>query len=79
LWKKLEVFDAGNGIYYVEKEGGYPNCIFVRMNPSHDGNPDWAGKWNQTGDLTVPTNGNNLFTVPSGAWDGSTTTWSKKP
>ena len=34
--------------------------------------------WNKTGDLTIPTDGKNLFTVPNGDWDGSTTTWSTK-
>jgi hypothetical protein len=53
----------------------YPNVIFCRMNPSATAN-NWNNKWNQTGDLTIPTNGKNLFTVPSGSWDGSTTTWS---
>lgn len=55
----------------------YPNVIFCRMNGSASTN-DWNNKWNQTGDLTIPTDGKNLFTVPNGAWDGSTATWSKK-
>ena len=62
--------------YSVEVPSGFTKVIFCRMNPSTTAN-NWNNKWNQSGDLTIPTNGNNLFTVPSGSWDGSTTTWSK--
>lgn len=65
-----------DGIYAVQKPSkNYPNVIFCRMNPSASAN-NWDNKWNQTGDLTIPTDGKNLFTVPSGAWDGSTSSWS---
>lgn len=66
-----------DGIYEVEKLAGYPTVIFCRMNPANNTN-NWDNKWNQTGDLTIPTDGRNLFTVPSGSWDGSTTSWSTK-
>lgn len=64
-----------DGIYEVEKQAGYPKVIFCRMNPSSSAN-NWNNKWNQTGDLTIPTDGKNLFTLPNGAWDGSTSSWS---
>ena len=64
----------GTKYYKVAVPSGYSKVIFCRMNPSATAN-NWNNKWNQTGDLTVPTNGQNLFSVPSGAWDGSTTTW----
>lgn len=65
-----------DGIYAVQKPSKtYPNVIFCRMNPSASAN-NWNNKWNQTGDLTIPKDGKNMFTVPSGAWDGSTTAWS---
>ena len=69
----------GDGIYecVIPTTRTWKYVIFVRMNPSTTAN-NWNNKWNQTGDLTIPTNGNNLFTVPSGAWDGSTSSWSKK-
>ena len=63
--------------YEVEVPSGYTKVIFCRMNPSASAN-NWNNKWNQTGDLTIPTDGKNLFTIPSGAWDGSTSTWSTK-
>ena len=66
-----------DGIYAVQKPSKtYPNVIFCRMNPSASAN-NWDNKWNQTGDLVIPGNGDNMFTVPSGSWDGSTTSWSK--
>ena len=65
-----------NGMYEFAVPSGYPNVIFCRMNGSAAAN-DWNNKWNQTGDLKVPTNGNNLYTVPSGSWDGGTAQWGK--
>ena len=67
----------GDGVYEVQvpTDKNYPNVIFCRMNPSASAN-NWNNKWNQTGDLTIPTDGKNFFTVPSGSWDSATTTWS---
>ena len=67
-----------DGIYAANKPNDgntYTHMIFCRMNPGATAN-NWNNKWNQTGDLTCPTNGNNCFTVPSGSWDGATTKWS---
>ncbi|MBQ7631714.1 MAG: hypothetical protein IJS82_03025 [Paludibacteraceae bacterium] len=61
--------------YQATIDDKYPTVIFCRMDPASN-TLDWNNKWNQTGDLTLPTDGKNLFTVPSGEWDGSTTTWS---
>ena len=71
----------GDGIYEVQKptNKNYPNVIFCRMNPSSTTN-GWTKEtqfWNQTSDLTVPTNGNNLYTVKDGTWDKGGGTWSK--
>ena len=57
--------------------GNFANVIFCRMS-SGATSMGWDNRWNQTGDLTIPTDGKNLFTVPNGAWDGSTSSWSKK-
>ena len=69
----------GDGIYEVQKptNKNYPNVIFCRMNPSASAN-NWNNKWNQTADLTVPTDGNNLYTVKDGAWDKGDGAWSKQ-
>lgn len=65
MWKKMEVVDssASTKMYYTEKEEGYPNCIFVRVNPDYTGTNYWDGKWNQTVDLSVPTSNYNLYTI----------------
>lgn len=70
--------DNGDGIYVANNPTDgktYTNMIFCRMNPSTTDN-NWNNKWNQTGDLTCPTDGKNCFTVPSGTWDGATSSWS---
>lgn len=49
--------------------------IFCRMNPSTTLN-NWDNKWNQTGDLAIPTDGTNLYTVAAGTWDNGGGSWS---
>ena len=69
-----------DGIYEVNIPTGYTfgdNVIFCRMNPKTTAN-NWNNKWNQTDDLTIPTDGNNLYTVKDGTWDKGGGTWSKK-
>ena len=67
----------GDGYYEVEKQAGYPNVIFCRMNPNATAN-NWNNKWNQISDLTVPTDGKNCYTVAEGTWDNGGGTWSTK-
>ena len=55
----------------------YPNVIFCRMNGSASAN-NWNNKWDQTNDLVIPTNGNNLYTIAADAWSYGNGTWSKK-
>lgn len=67
----------GNGIYTCEAPSGtWKNVIFCRMNPSNATN-NWENKWNQTGNLTVPSTTNTLYTLTGGEWDGVTGSWSK--
>ena len=73
-WADLHLAEGESAIYTTTIPGGYSNVIFCRMNPAGDNN--WNNKWNQTTDLTIPTNGNNLFTVNNNAWDSATGTWS---
>lgn len=84
-WSRLEDND-GDGIHEgTLPEGFEPGCgaLFCRMNPAYN-ECAWNGDtvkdrvWNQTTDTIVPTDGNNLFTVKDGEWDGATGTWSKK-
>ena len=77
----VDMTDAGcNRDYFVGViPAGYTNFLFARMDPNNLENK-WDAEidWNKTGDLTVPTDGKNLFTLPStgdAAWNGATTTW----
>jgi|GEM_PF-4369378 len=79
-WASMKDSD-GDGIYEVNIPVGYnlgDNVIFCRMNPGTTANT-WNNKWNQTGDLVIPTDGKNLYTVKAGTWDGSgNSEWSVK-
>ena len=52
----------GDGIYECDVPSGYPGVIFVRMNPSNTTN-DWANKWNQTYNLSIPTDSKNCYRI----------------
>ena len=41
---------------------------FVRMNPNTSAN-NWDNKWDQTGDLNIPTDNQNCFTITDDNWD----------
>ena len=70
----VSMIDSNNdGIYEVESPAGFTKVIFCRMNPSSSAN-DWNNKWNQTGDLSIPTDGRNMYTISEGSWDSGT--WS---
>ena len=73
---------VANGIYEARipySPTKYEKIIFCRMNGSQTTNI-WDNKWNQTNNLTIPTNGNNCYKINSGAWgDGNSTVgkWTK--
>ena len=69
--------EDGDGIYECEVPTGYAQVIFCRMNPNAPEN-NWNNKWNQTSDLTIPSDGTNLYTVKDGTWDKGAGTWSTK-
>ena len=72
----VDMTDAdGDGYYEATIPAGYSNIIFCRMNPGTTEN-NWDNKWNQTSDLTVPTDGTNCYTVAEGAWDNGGGSWS---
>ena len=77
----VDMTDAGcNRDYFVATiPAGYTNFLFARMDPSNTENKWDAGiDWNKTGDLTIPTDGKNLFTLPTSGdqvWNGATGTW----
>ena len=67
-WTAMADSDS-DGIYEGEVPAGYTNVIFTRMNPASS-DLSWDNKWNQTVDLTIPTDGSNLFTVEN-PWNES--------
>ena len=86
VWESMTDYN-GDGTFEVIVPEGCTNIIFCRMNPKFSDN-NWNPNnytdetkrvWDQTADLTVPTNGKNLYTVPTGAWGGSNNDhWSTK-
>ena len=73
-WVDMTLVEGETDIYSVVAPVGYPNVIFCRMNPGASAN-NWNNKWNQTGDLKVPTDDKVLFVVPANSWDGATNGW----
>ena len=70
--------DNGDGVYVGNKPTDgktYSSMIFCRMNPNNTAN-NWNNKWNQTADLTCPSDGTNCYTVKAGTWDKGGGTWS---
>lgn len=74
-WFNLTLVDGETDIYTVLLPKTIKNIIFCRMNPGNTAN-NWNQKWNQTSNLTVPTNGTNLYTVKESTWDKGGGTWS---
>lgn len=70
---KSEDWDSmtGTTLYSVAKSSftsGNDKLIFCRMNPNNTNN-NWTNKWNQTGDLKIPTDNSNIYVMTSGSWD----------
>ena len=74
-WVDMTLVEGETNIYAVTVPAGFENIIFCRMNPGAAAN-NWNNKWNQTEDLTVPTDGTNLYTVNEDTWDKGGGVWS---
>ena len=72
-WVSMSLANYDNNVYWCDIPNGFSQVIFCRMNPSNSTN-DWNNKWNQTGDLTIPSD-KNYFTNPDNYWDGATSSW----
>ncbi len=60
---------VADGDYYTGTiPAGATGMIFCRMDPATTENK-WENKWNQSGNLTVPTDNKNCFSLPYGSWD----------
>lgn len=81
-WVSMTKVDGcGTNYYKANLPSGYENCIFCRMNGATTENAFKEGvKYNQTGNLTIPTGNAIYYSVPDGWWDSSNDDyWSSKP
>lgn len=63
--------------YYTAEVGDNTKIKFVRLSNDTGDTPNWDKVWNQTGDLDIPTTGEDLFKMTawsSGAWYARTFT-----
>lgn len=66
--------DSSTGYYYCTKPTtSYSSVIFCRMNPSAADN-NWTNKWNQTSDLTIPSD-KDTYKYGEGQWSEGTGEW----
>lgn len=78
IWYDMTKIDCEGNYYVAEIPTAYSDFKFVRLNPATTEN-NWNNgtKWNETGNLKVPTDNKILFTVANtNDWNGATTTWS---
>ena len=63
---------ANGDLYSCAKptDKAYTHVIFCRINPNGTDKDPWKNVWTQTIDITLPTDGKNLYTLEEGAWKG---------
>ena len=66
-WYDMTAVDGASNTYKATIDDKYPKVIFCRMNGTSTEN-NWDNKWDQTIDLTLPTN-ENCYTVNQTATD----------
>ena len=76
-WVKM-TYDSATSSYYCSKPTvTYSNVIFCRMNPAKT-DLSWDSKWNQTDNLTIPSD-KDTFTVDFATqWDSPAKSWQDK-
>ena len=72
-WHNMSDSD-GDGIFEVKVPANCSKVIFCRMNKTSTAN-NWNNKWNQSNDLTIPTDGKNLYTISGWGGDKSPGSW----
>ena len=78
FWVRMKNEDpCGGSAYYktLIPDGDWTHVIFIRMDGSKT-DLKWENKWDQTVDLTIPTDGKNCFTNGSKNNDKFTGSWS---
>ena len=75
-WVSMTAVAGQTDLYEVTipTDKSYPSVIFCRMNGGNQTN-GWSNKWNQTADLTIPTDGTNRADLPTNVNDGANVTW----
>ena len=75
-WVSMTAVAGQTDLYEVAipTDKSYPSVIFCRMNGGNQTN-GWSNKWNQTADLTIPTDGTNRADLPTNVNDGANVTW----
>ena len=83
-WSAFMTDPDGDGIYeaWIPKDYVYTKVIFVRFPNSKASTGDWSNEYNQTGNLTLPSD-KNVFTLAEGKWgteadEGSWSLYNKK-
>ncbi len=78
-WYDLVAVEGAENVYSAEIAEAFPTVIFCRMNGATTEN-NWDNKWNQTADLTLPTDGKNLYTITGwGETDGAWSVYGDTP
>lgn len=62
IWTSDYLPELNDGVFQADIPDGYSTVIFCRMNPNAA--LDWAGRWDQTEDLEIPSD-KNLYTISS--------------
>ena len=66
-WVNMTEVDCNRDYFKGEIPYGSTGFNFVRMNPSKPEN-NWNNDWNQTGNMIVPTDSKNCFTITNDHW-----------
>ena len=74
-WSNFMTLVTGEtNVYTTTIPDSYTQVIFCRMNSAAT-ECNWGSKWNQSADITLPTDGKDMFTLADG-WDQISGTWS---
>ena len=74
-WSNFMTLVTGEtNVYTTTIPDSYTQVIFCRMNSAVT-ECNWGSKWNQSADITLPTDGKDMFTLADG-WDQISGTWS---
>ena len=79
VWNSM--FKEDENTYWCDIPDGCSKVIFCRMNPDTETNGwdnDGNNMWNQTSDLDIPEDDNDLYTVKENTWDKGGGSWSNK-